>query len=333
MTAPRPFRWGVIAPGRIAHNFARALSVIDDAELAGVASRQPERAESFAGDYRRDHPGVQVYPDYDALIQAPDIDAVYIANPHRFHAEWVRACLHAGKPVLCEKPLAVTAREAAELFRLAQANRVFLMEALWSRFLPVWQDVRHWLRAGAIGPVHTVQSSFCFRVPFNPADRLWDIHQAGGVTLDMGVYPIALSNFIFERGPDRVQAAVLKGATDVDVRTSALLHYGEAVSAFTASFLAGRDNSLRIEGEGGVIDVDGPFWASTRATLTPLDGEPVRADHPHRMNGFEYQIEAAMADIRAGHLQNDVIPWADTLTTARVIDQILAEGGVVYPFL
>ncbi|WP_148864258.1 Gfo/Idh/MocA family protein [Marinobacter fonticola] len=333
MTSKSNFRWGILAPGRIAHKFAEALEVVGDAQLYAVASRDPSRGEQFARRYQGSDVPVKVYREYADLIRDPAVDAIYIANPHRFHADCVRQCLEAGKPVLCEKPLTVNAAQAEALFQLAEERNVFLMEALWTRFLPAWQQVRRWIDEGAIGQVHSVNANFCFKIPFQADDRLWDIEQAGGVLLDMGVYPLNLSNFVFGRGPDRIQSSVLKGETGVDVRTAALLDYGDGVSTFTCSFLARRDNGFQIEGSRGVIQMESNFWSATRATLKPFDGESQLFEQPHRANGFEYQIEAAMADIRAGRLENAVIPWADTLATLRVIDQVLATGGVVYPFL
>lgn len=333
MKSAPTFRWGIIAPGRIAHKFAEALGVMDDARLHAVASRNLVRGKQFARDHHISAEPPRVYGDYLELINDRHVDAIYIANPHRFHADCIRQCLEAGKPVLCEKPLTVNAAQAETLFQVAEERRVFLMEALWTRFLPAWQQARQWVDDGAIGPVHSINANFCFKVPFQPEDRLWDIEQAGGVLLDMGVYPLNLSNFIFGRGPDRIQSSVLKGETGVDVRTAALLDYGPGVSTFTCSFLARRENTFQIEGSGGVIQMEKLYWGATTATLKPFAGEEQVFEQPHRANGFEYQIEAAMADIRAGRLENSVMPWSETLTTLRVIDQILAGGGVVYPFL
>ncbi|MEX1056496.1 MAG: Gfo/Idh/MocA family oxidoreductase, partial [Natronospirillum sp.] len=162
MTGTQPFRWGIIAPGRIAHNFASALSVVPDAELAAVASRNAARGQAFADQYSTGGVSPRVYADYAELVQDPSIDAIYIANPHRFHADSVALCLAADKPVLCEKPLMVNAEQAQALFAVAEARGVFLMEALWSRFLPAWDQVMQWLQADAIGTVHTIQSEFCF---------------------------------------------------------------------------------------------------------------------------------------------------------------------------
>lgn len=333
MSDSTPFRWGIIAPGRIAVRFVEALAVVEGARLAAVASRDPARGEAFVADHAPAGTAPLVYAGYEAMINEAELDAVYIANPHRFHAESIRLCLEAGLPVLCEKPLTVTASEAESLYALATANEVYLMEALWSRFLPVWQRVRQWLDEGRIGDVHTVDSSFCFRKPLDPTDRLWDLQQAGGAMLDLGVYPVSMSNFIFGRAPDRIDAHVSKSITGVDSRDSVLLHYGQAVSVFTCGLLADRTNDMKIEGNDGMIQVDAPFWGATRAVLQPYNGAPETVQVPHPANGFEYEIQAAMADIRAGQLQNDRNAWEDTRATAEVMDEALRQGNVQYPFV
>jgi len=146
-----PFNWGIIAPGRIARNFAQGLNVVEGARLAAVASRNADRARAFVNEQARAEDNTRVYDNYADLVADQDIDAVYIANPHRFHYDAVRLALEAGKPVLCEKPLCVNAEQAETLVRLAEDQNVFLMEALWSRFLPVWQKTRAWLDEAPTG--------------------------------------------------------------------------------------------------------------------------------------------------------------------------------------
>ncbi len=333
MSDNSPFRWGIIAPGRIAANFADALAVVDGATLAAVASRDPARGEAFVADHAPAGSTPTVYSGYEAMVNDAALDAVYIANPHRFHAESIRLCLEAGVPVLCEKPLTVTASEAEPLYLLAEERQVYLLEALWSRFLPVWQRVRQWLEDGRIGDVHTVNSSFCFRKPLDPTDRLWDLQQAGGAMLDLGVYPVSLSNDLFGRAPSAVSAHVAKSVTGVDSRDSVLLHYDQAVSVFTCGFLADRENDMQIEGTDGMIQVDAPFWGATRAVLQPFDEAPETVQVPHPGNGFEYEIQAVMADVRAERLQNARNSWDNTRATAAVMDEVLRQGNVRYPFV
>lgn len=323
------FKWGIIAPGRIAHNFAKGLKVIDDAELYAVASSDISRAKAFADIFDG---AEKTYGSYAELIADPEVDAIYIANPHRFHYNSVEMCLKAGKPVLCEKPLTVTAAESERLFALAEAEGVFLMEALWSRFLPVWQQVRSWLDDEIIGDVKVINSSFGFNIPNDIDDRLLNLDLAGGVLLDMGIYNVAMSQFVMGRDPISVMADGIVGETGVDVRSSGLLNYGGPVSMFTSNFQAQTANDMTISGTEGSIVIDAEFWAAQKATLTIHGGNTTIIEKPFRASGFEYQIEEAMRCIRQGKLQSDVIPWKDTLGNMRTMDQILSQIGVEYPF-
>ncbi len=213
------FNWGVIGPGRIAHNFGKALPALPHSCLAAVASRSPERALAFADLYQGD----TTFIDYDDLLADTLVDAVYIATPDIFHFDLINQCNLAGKPVLCEKPLTVTAAQAAELHTLAHDHQVFLMEALWSKFLPAWQQVRRWLDEERIGKLQFIQSSFGFPVERNPEDRLLNLDLAGGVQLDMGTYNVAMSQFVMGRDPVRVICDGLVGETGVDERNIAIL--------------------------------------------------------------------------------------------------------------
>ena len=190
-------RWGIIGPGRIARQFAGALQVVDNSCLQAIVGRNKSKAERFA----RDHGAAIFYDNHIALLNDPDIDAVYIATPHRSHYVLARDCLLAGKPVLCEKPMTVNAREARQLIALSRQNDVFLMEALWTRFLPIYEEVSQWLVAGRIGKVNSITSSFGLVFPRKPQDRLLNKDLAGGALLDLGVYNLAMSQWVFGEQP------------------------------------------------------------------------------------------------------------------------------------
>ena len=321
--------WGLIGPGRIAHRFAEGMRGAVGSRLQAVASRSAEKASAFADQY-----GIPVvHTDYASLINDDNVEAIYIATPHRFHYETVRAALLAGKAVLCEKPLTVTADQAAALFDLARENNTFLMEALWSRCLPVWQQVQGWLDSGEIGQVRVMDATFGFRIPREPGDRLLNPDLAGGVLLDMGVYCVSMSQFVMRADPRDVLASVEKGDTGVDERTSALLVYDSAVAQFTCTFQTNTFNGYSISGTEGTIDVDPLFWDTTRARLKRFDGRELSFEEPFRSGGFEYQIEEAARCIRAGCRESPIVPWSHTLGTQRVMDRILASGRVRYPFL
>lgn len=323
-----PFRWGILAPGNIANRFAQAFEAVNNGVVYGVASRSVERAQEFANH----HSIPTVYSSYDALIQSSDIDAVYISSPHRFHFELVKSCLLAKKPVLCEKPLCVTAKQAKELIALSQQQNTFLMEALWTRCLPLWQQVRDWIAEGLIGDVVTIESSFGFVFPNDPNNRLYNIELAGGALLDTGIYNLAMSDFVMQKVPLAVHSSVEKSTTLVDQRTTGLLDYGSATSVFTCTLVSELNNTFNIFGTKGRISIDANFWEAQHATLSPANGEKRVSHTPYRKNGFEYQIEEAQHCIEAGKLQSDRVSHEFTLRMANIMDDILEKGGVNYPF-
>jgi len=327
MSSP-PFRWGVLAPGRIAHRFAQALDSVEGARLHAVASRSPERSQAFAQRYR----APVHYDSYEALAGDPEVDAVYIASPHRFHHGQARLCLEAGKPVLVEKPFTVNALQATDLIALAQTKDLFLMEALWSRFLPVYRRVREWLDDGAIGTIQLISSTFCFRAEPDPSDRKFNHELAGGALLDLGVYNISLSQWVTGENPSAVGALARLGATGVDELTAVTLVYPQnVVSQFACGFLFDGINDFLIYGTRGHVRVQAKFWESTRATLV-ADGKETVAALPFRQNGFEYQIEEAMRCIREGRWESEGMPLASTISNMETMDEIRRQIGLRYSF-
>jgi predicted dehydrogenase len=182
-------RWGVLGPGSIAKQFARGLQVLPDAELVAVGSRSLEKAQAFAAEFKAS----RVYGSYEALAADPEVDAIYVATPHPFHHANSLMCLKAKKAVLCEKPFTINAVECAELIACARQEKVFLMEAMWTRFLPTIVKVRDWLDQKAIGEPRMVQADFGFRAEVEPDGRLFNLALGGGALRDVGVYPISFN--------------------------------------------------------------------------------------------------------------------------------------------
>ncbi|MCB2178554.1 Gfo/Idh/MocA family oxidoreductase [bacterium] len=321
-----PFRWGILGPGRIAEKFAKDLQVVPDAALVAVASR------SGGQDFARKFSVPVVYDSYQALAEDPNIDAVYIATPHNFHYEQAKLCLEAGKPVLVEKPLTVNAKEAEALIELSQRKGVFLMEALWSRFLPVYQTVRNWLDHGMIGEVIALRASFCFRARQDEQDRWLNPNLAGGTLLDLGIYPISVFQWITGQNPVNVQALGTLGDTGVDITLSVNMQYPDGILGhFVTSFEFNMKNDLLISGAEGSIHIHGLFGAATSATLD-ANGMETTVTEPHRSSGFEYEIEEATRCIREGRLESSHISHAETLANIQVMDDIREQIGLIYPF-
>jgi len=256
---------------------------------------------------------------------------VYIASPHNAHFAAAKILLEAGKPVLCEKPMTLNAHQARELISLSRSNGVFLMEALWTRFLPVYARVREWLDEGRIGRPQVVSSSFCFAAPRDLTSRLFNPALAGGGLLDLGVYPLALSQWVLGRQPDQVVATASLAATGVDEMLAVSMRYaGGAVAQFVCGFNAHCDNTLVIGGEKGFIRIPEYFLAAKHALLD-CNGTLATIHQPLRGGGFEYQIEEAMRCVRAGAIESPLMPHADTLATMATMDEIRRQIGLRYP--
>jgi predicted dehydrogenase len=326
-----PFGWALVGPGNIARRFAAAVRGVDGARLAAVVGRDDARAAAFAREWA---PGAWHGSDLAAALARADVHAVYVCTPHPFHANAVRAALEAGKPVLCEKPLTPTAATTRALVALARSKQRFLMEAVWTRFLPIVAQVRAWLEGGAIGEVRAMQSSFCIDRPFKPGDRRYTAALGGGALLDIGLYNITVSRIALPGVP--VQGFDLRatlGGENVDVQLAATLDFGAGrTSQFTCGFLGSADNAFRIFGARGHITLHGGFWESTRATLAREGQPPQTVDAPFRVNGFEYEIEEAMRCIRAGLPESPLLPLAESLAVVELIDAMRERIGVRYPF-
>lgn len=334
------FAWAIIGPGRIAHRFADAVYRLPGTHLRSVFGRDATRAAEFAGHWSRDgKPRPRVEPELAALMGDAAVDAVYIATPHVMHGEFIRRCLAAGKPVLCEKPLVPTLAVAGDLAALAQDRRVFMMEALWTRFLPIYAQVGGWLRSGAIGQVHAIQSSFCFPVPYDPNSRLFSADLAGGTLLDIGIYNVAMTRWVLEAALGACPAAVSLRAegvlapTGVDQRAAATIVFpGGVVSQFVCGFDSQADNALRIFGDAGCISVPQRFWEATEAVLSRPQEQPQAVHAPLRINGFEEEIEETIRCVRAGLTESPRMPHAETLAIVGWLDELRRQLGVRYPF-
>jgi predicted dehydrogenase len=324
----KQFNWGIIGPGRIAQQFADGLQVIEDAALYAVASTNQERATAFAKRYG----GEKTYTSYEALVNDPQVDAIYVATPHRFHFENVMLCLNAGKPVLSEKPLTVNAAETKKLIETSKTKKVFLMEALWTRYLPIYQQVRQWLEAGKIGEIKYLSSTFGSVAPKAEDDRWLNPQLAGGTLLDMGIYPISISQWATGQEPQSFGVQSILGKTGVDVLTAITLKYPNGVvSQFNSTFLVENTNDFFIYGTNGHVRIHPNYWAASSATLS-TEGQELTVLKPLAGGGFEFETMEAMRCIRAGLLESPGMSHAATLATMELMDKIRAEIGLKYPF-
>lgn len=324
---PDKIRWGILGTGNIAHQFARGLSVVDDAELVAVGSRTQESADRFGAEFNvpRRH------ASYEALANDPDVDAIYVSTPHPFHKDNALLCLNAGKATLVEKPFAINTREAEQMIALAREKRLFLMEAMWTRFAPVMVKVRELLAQHVIGDVRMVSADFGFRTNLNPQGRLFDLALGGGALLDVGVYPVSFASMILG-APSQIVSIGHLGETGADEQNAVLFGYPQGQIAILSS--ATRTNTPQeavIMGTDGTIRIASPWWKPEHFTVL-LNGKPAEAfDLPFTGNGYNYEAIEVGRCLRAGELESPVISHAETLSIIRIMDTIRAQWGLVYP--
>ncbi|GAB3243626.1 Gfo/Idh/MocA family protein [Chitinimonas naiadis] len=321
-----PVRWGILGTGFIAGQLAAAIKDSADAVLQAVASRSAGPAERFAAEQgARQH-----YPSYAELVADPAVEVVYIATPHPQHIDAVLLCLNAGKAVLCEKPFTLNAREARQAIALARERQLFLMEAMWTRFIPAVQAAQAMVAKGEIGKLQAVQADFGFAQPFDPRHRVFDPALGGGALLDIGIYPLALGQLFL--GPiASVEAQAELGQTGVDEQTAFSLRHRDG--GMTSGFCSLRSQTpweATLLGERGSIRLHSPLFRPDQLTLKR--GEEITTlSVPYRGNGYVHEVEEVGRCLRAGLTESPTMRWADTLASMDALDAIRARIGVRYP--
>ena len=323
----RRIGWGILGTGAIAHKFARGLAVLDDADLVAVGSRSAHGAREFAEEFSVPHR----HATYGSLAEDEDVDVVYVATPNSFHRESCLLCLEAGKAVLCEKPFALNAAQAEEVIREARRRGLFLMEAMWMRFLPVMSVVRGWVADGSVGQVRMVTADFGFRTEFNPQGRLFDLQLGGGSLLDVGVYTVSLASMVLGPNPTAVESTANLGQSGVDEQAAFILGYeGGQLAVLSSAIRTQTPHEARIIGTEGFVEIDPDFHSATSATLK-ADGKTEQVELPLEGNGFNYEAAEVGRCLRTGSLESEIMPLDETLGIMRILDQIRSLWGLTYP--
>jgi predicted dehydrogenase len=319
-------RWGVIGPGAIATGFAEAMQLAEGGTITAVASRSAERADAFG-----DRFAIPTrYGDYDSLAADPDVDVVYVATPHSRHEADTIAFLQAGKHVLCEKPLALNARQAARMAEEARSRGLFLMEAIWSRFLPAYRALVDIIGAGRIGEPLLVEADFGFRRPVDSDHRHFAPALGGGALLDLGIYPVQLCTLVL--GPiERVVADGVVGETNVDEVVAALLHHRDGkLGVVKAALRVSMTCTARIAGTDGVIDLPAMMHCPNSLTVSSLAGVE-QIDASYEGNGLRFEIDEVHRCLSESRTESPVVPLDESIALATTLDDIRAQIGVVYP--
>ena len=318
-------RWGILGTGNIAQQFARGLAALPDAQLVGVGSRALETAQTFAAIFGAAH----AHSSYEALAEDPDIDVIYIATPHTLHAENSLLCLEAGKAVLCEKPFTLDAVQAQAVIDSARDKKLLVVEAMWTRFFPLFKTLRDLVQEGRIGEPRLLQADFGISVPV-ARNRLFDLALGGGALLDVGVYPVSLASYLLGT-PTAVSSRAHLGETGVDEQNAVILeHQGGALAVLSAAIRAETPQTAVVMGTAGSIRVGAPWWQPTKMILATKNGEETFGSPlPH--NGYAYEAAEVMRCLREGLLESPLMPLDETLSIMHTLDTCRAQWGLRYP--
>ena len=313
-------KFGIMGSGRIAEHFAEAVKLTDCAETVAVASKYIQRAEDFA---KRNE--IADFCDYETLLSREDIDAVYIATTHNFHYENIKLCLENGKNVLCEKPMVLKEDQVHELFSLAKEKGLFLMEAMWTRFLPSMKRARRLIEEGRIGNIKSVSGVIAFKGDSDPQSRLMNPNLAGGALYDIGVYAIEIASYLVGEKIENVIGNVRRDSrTNVDSTVSFVLSFPSADACLQCMLTANAKEYMVVCGDKGYIEIPS-FHVNDEYYLYDENRQPIehfKEEFP-KDNGFVYEIEETVKCINSGKIQSDIMPESVTAECAGVFEKLL----------
>jgi predicted dehydrogenase len=327
-------RWGIIGTGGIAARFVADVALLPAADVVAVGSRTRSRAEQFG-----DETAVaRRHGSYQELVRDPDVDAVYVATPHPFHAEHALLAIEAGKPVLVEKPFTMNAGEARTVVEASRRAGVFCMEAMWTRFLPHMQQLRDLVAAGCVGEIVAVGADQGMRFEPDPEHRLFAPELGGGALLDLGIYPFSFASMLLG-APQAVRASATAAFTGVDQTTSAILTYpGGAHAVLVCTSAAATPMRAWVTGTAGRIELDRPWYQPTGLTLTRSDGSSERFQSPAglrvgRAKGMRFEADEVHRCLRAGLLESPVMPLDETVSILGCLDEVRDQIGLADPVI
>jgi len=350
-------KWGVLGTGEVAFDVAYAINYVSDNKVVGVASRSAKNAEWFA----KNLPDAKGYPDYDSLIQDPDVDVIYIATPNSTHTDMMRKAIAAKKHILCEKPFCLKSEEGQEIKALAKAANVFCMEALWTRFIPATQKVISQVKNGDLGTLRYVKGSFGH---IFSKDRCYNKELGGGVLFDLGMYLISLTYPILGK-PDSYQFTPTIGKSGVDEQSTFTFSYKSGIIAsFHCSFLNDLENTIAFYGEKGILKLGPPFYRTSKIRYDkqsaniiseektvrknpygypgPMQSAPYIKErlkpilpsstkissNSFRGNGYHYEIEEVYNCIKNGQLESATLPLEHSIQVVEIMNKLYTSNTV-----
>lgn len=344
--------WGMIGTGRIAHEFSDSLELVEDGEVVAVGSRNMETAERFAAEY-----GGTPYGSYEEMMQDPNVDIVYVATPHMVHEENVIMAAKYGKHILCEKPFTINRPSAERMFAAAKEADVFIMEGLWTRFFPVWQEAKKIIQSGELGQLVSIDAACCWGARrrmtngnlmdgnFPRGDRRMELDLCGGALLDAGIYSLAAASVVMgglTKIPEKIYSLMRFEPSGVDSDTDIMLELDGGVTAHLVCSLHRRNNEVNIYFEEGTIHIPNcrnpqEIEVTRRVhqkgiPLFHAGSETVTRRLPYRTTGFQFEAEVVHNCLRQGLTTCPDVPPEETQTLIGICDIVRAAHGLKYPY-
>lgn len=328
MKKDQPIRWGILACGGIARKFADDLAFAKNGYLAAVSSRDIKRAEEFASRYDA---SVKCFGSYEEMLSSGEIDVVYIASPHGLHYEHTLLCLDAGIPVLCEKAFAINSKQVAAMILKAREKKLFLMEALWTRFHPSIAKLQEIIASGVIGEIKHVVADFGFKAEYDEEARWFNPHLTGGSLLDIGIYPLFISKLLLGQ-PLEMKATGVMAPSGVDMNCSISTKYASgATASLFSTFAAQTDTTCTVYGTLGKIYMHPRFHETKGMTLMVYGGEETVMETERLGWGYSYEADAVQEDLHAGRTENTWISHQFSQELMGLLDEIRSQIGLTYP--
>lgn len=323
-------KWAIMGVGSVSHKFANSFRGIIDGELYAVASRNLGKAQEFAKEYKIN----KAYGSYEEMLQDDNVDLVYIATPHGLHKEHVLACIEKGKGVLCEKAFSINKKEAEIMVLKAREKGTFLMEAMWTRFLPAARAIEAYIEQGKLGDIRFIKVNMGFSSIFDPEWRLYKKELGGGALLDIGIYAMSFITMIKKIAPSDIKSFCNLAATEVDRDCLSIMQYEDgSMAEMLLSINTELRHNVEIVGTKGTLLVPSVHSPQT-ATLISNGTESQVITKPYDESyytGFEYQIREANQCFKEGKTESTRMPLDETIKIMGILDQIRKDIGVIYP--
>lgn len=324
-------RWGILGCGRIARKFAYDLRLVNNARLIACGARNAKSAEIFAQEFQVKN----IHHSYESLVKDEEVDVIYVATPHSHHHEHTLLCIHHNKAVLCEKAFAINYRQAKEMVDAAREKNVFLMEAVWTKFLEPFQKVKKMIEEGMVGELKSMLVNFGFRAPADAPQRLLDPTLGGGTILDIGIYNV-FSVLFFLGKPDNIFALAKLTANKTDEQCAVTFKYNDGkLAQLFSTFISDTATEADICGTKGRIRLTSryytPFTTIEFYTGRHDTRQVVYANLNEEGFGYHYEARHVCECLEKGLKESPVMTHADSLLLMETLDLIREKAGIIYP--